>query len=133
VREVAVGACALGLALVGGVRAAVPGPTPAAGEWWLQAVDAAGLAAPGPGVPVVIVDRGLDLDHPDFAGRPGTVALNRQAFLDETDDSFHATAMASLVGSPGRVGGLVGIYPQASYPASPSSRAWPSRRVTARA
>jgi subtilisin family serine protease len=110
------------VAVVGAVYAAGPPTAPAAGEWWLEAVDAAGLPSVGPGVPVTVVDRGLDLSHPDFAGRPDTFALNRQTLLQETDDPFHGTAMASLVGAPGRVGGLVGIYPRAriySWDASP--------------
>jgi hypothetical protein len=73
--------------------ATTPGSV-AAGEWWLRAVDAVGSPPPRPGVPVIIVDRGIDLSHPDLAGRPGTVALNRRAFRDETDDVFHATPMA---------------------------------------
>jgi subtilisin family serine protease len=117
---VAIGA--LVLVAAGGGSAAGPAPSPASTEWWLQAVGMAGLTPPGPGTPVLIIDRGLDLSHPDFAGRPDTVALNRQTFSNETDDIFHATAMASIVGAPGRAGGLVGIYPSAriySWDASP--------------
>ena len=53
-----------------------------------------------------------------MANRPDTVALNKQAFRNETDDSFHVTAMASIVGAPGRAGGLrARIY---SWDASPN-------------
>src|SRR5712692_7101465 len=119
-RAVALSAVVLVAAGVG--TAAGPADSPASGEWWLQAVDAAGLTSPGPGTPVLIIDRGLDLSHPDFAARPDTGWLNRQTFRNETSDGFHATAMASIVGAPGRVGGLVGIYPRArivSWDASP--------------
>ena len=106
----------------GGSSAASRASSPAAGEWWLSAVDTDGLTPPGPGRPVFIVDRGLDLSHPDFRGRPDTVALNRQTFLHEDAGGFHATALASVVGAPGRPGGLLGIYPRArvySWDASP--------------
>src|SRR3989442_479170 len=119
-----VAAGALGLAAAGGGTAAGPAPWPASTEWWLQAVGMAGLTPPGPGTPVLIIDRGLDLSHPDFAGRPDTVALNRQTFSNETDDIFHATAMASIVAAPGRAGGLLGIYPSTriySWDASPDA------------
>jgi subtilisin family serine protease len=117
---VAVAASVLVAAAVG--SAAGPADSPASGEWWLQAVDTADLTPPGPGTPVLIIDRGLDLSHPDFAARPDTAWLNQQTFWDETSDGFHATAMASIVGAPGRIGGLVGIYPRAriySWDASP--------------
>ena len=122
-------ACVAALAIVvagltlGTAGAASPRATPtAADEWWLSAVDATGVTPPGPGKPVIVVDRGLDLAHPDFAGRPDTTALNRQTFLHEDADGFHATALASIVGAPGRPGGLVGIYPRArilAWDASP--------------
>jgi subtilisin family serine protease len=117
---------AIAIAIAGivlGTTAAAPLAQPtAADEWWLGAVDTAGLTPPGPGKPVFIVDRGLDLGHPDFAGRPDTTALNPQTFRHEDTDGFHATALASIVGAPGRPGGLVGIYPRAriySWDASP--------------
>jgi hypothetical protein len=81
-------------------------------EWWLRAVDAEGLAPPGSGKPVLIVDRGLDLAQPELAGRPGTVALNHQTIADDAN-RFHATALASLIGAPGTAGSLLGIYPRA--------------------
>ena len=45
-------------------------------EWFLGAVGADPAAAPGPGVPVTIVDSGVDATQPDFAGRPNTTYLN---------------------------------------------------------
>ena len=111
-----------GAALLLGNAAGGVKSSPAAGEWWLAAVDATGLSPPGPGRPVIIVDRGLDLAHPDLAGRPNTVALNPQTFRHEDTDGFHETGLASIVGAPGRPGGLLGVYPQArlySWDASP--------------
>ena len=47
-------------------------------EWWRSAIGIAALTPPGPGKPVTVVDSGLDLAHPEFAGRLDTVALNEQ-------------------------------------------------------
>jgi hypothetical protein len=70
---------------------------PSASDWWLAAigVDRA-PAPPGPGKPVTVVDSGVDLSHPLFAGRPNTIALNHQA-IDRGRARFHGTAVASLV------------------------------------
>ena len=69
-------------------------------------------AAPGPGVPVSVIDTGVDLTHPEFAGRPNTFALNPQSVTDSQED-FHGTAVASVVGAPENGVGIVGVYPQA--------------------
>ena len=94
------------LGMTGGSAAGLSTSRTPADEWWLPAVGAAGQTPPGPGRPVIIVDRGLDLGHPDFAARPDTFALNPQTFRHEDDDAFHATALASIVGAVGRPGGL---------------------------
>ncbi|MBI4171234.1 MAG: hypothetical protein HY511_00595, partial [Actinobacteria bacterium] len=47
-------------------------------QWWRSVLGIADLTPPGPGKPVTVVDSGLDLAHPEFAGRPDTVALNEQ-------------------------------------------------------
>jgi hypothetical protein len=82
-------------------------------EWWLADVGADRAVAPGPGVPVTVVDTGIDVAHPEFAGRPNTTALNTQRVTDSADD-FHGTAVASVVGAPENGVGLVGVYPQAA-------------------
>ncbi|MDX6511122.1 MAG: thermitase [Gaiellaceae bacterium] len=82
-------------------------------EWWLADVGADRAVAPGPGVPVTVVDTGIDLNHPEFAGRPNTTALNTQRVSDSFDD-FHGTAVASVVAAPENGVGLVGVYPQAA-------------------
>lgn len=120
VLSLAIAVAALG-AMGGSASGSPGGPGPAA-EWWLPAVGATGATPPGQGRPVIIVDRGIDLGHPDLSGRPNTAALNTQTFRHEDSDGFHATALASIVGAPGRPSGLVGIYPQArlySWDASP--------------
>lgn len=83
-----------------------------ANEWWLAAVGATKVVAPGPGVPVVVVDTGLDFSHPEFAARPDTTGLNSQSVVDTRVD-FHGTAVASIIGAPVNDVGMVGVYPQA--------------------
>jgi subtilase family protein len=83
----------------------------AATEWWRAAVDTEGLDPPGPGVPVTIVDSGVDLGHPEFVGRPDFASLNQQ--VPAAYGGRHGTAVASLVGAPANGVGIVGIYPQA--------------------
>ena len=47
-------------------------------EWWLTDIGADQVAPPGPGVPITIVDSGVDPTHPEFAGRANTFFLNGQ-------------------------------------------------------
>jgi hypothetical protein len=81
-------------------------------QWWYRLVGADRAEPPGPGRPVTVIDTGLDLSHPEFRGRPDTVALNTITFNDE-DRGSHGTAVGSLVAAPVNGVGLVGIYPQA--------------------
>lgn len=81
-------------------------------EWWLADVGADRAVAPGPGVPVTVIDTGVDLSHPEFAGRPNTFALSPQSVKDSSDD-FHGTAVASVIGATENGVGIVGVYPQA--------------------
>jgi subtilisin family serine protease len=82
-----------------------------ADDWWRVAIGADGLAPPGPGTPVSIVDSGVSLGHPEFAGRPDTEALNPQE--PAPLGGQHGTAVASLIGAPANGVGIVGLYPQA--------------------
>jgi subtilisin family serine protease len=93
-------------------------------EWWLAHVGATEVAPPGPGVPVVVIDTGLDFSHPEFAGRPATAGLNPQSVVDSSRD-FHGTAVASVIAAPANGIGMVGVYPQAdlrAYDADLSGR-----------
>src|SRR4051794_19608282 len=47
-------------------------------EWWLSHVGADRATPPGPGVPIAIVDSGVDPTHEEFANRPNTSFLNDQ-------------------------------------------------------
>jgi len=93
-------------------------------EWWTSHVGVTDWAAPGPGVPVTMIDSGVDLSHEEFAGRPDTIALNTQTFT-ANEEELHGTATASVVGAPVNAKGLVGIYPQAKlqlWDASPDGQ-----------
>ncbi len=91
-------------------------------EWWLGHIGADQVAPPGPGVPITIVDSGVDPTHPEVAGRPNTSFLNDQTV--NGPDEFHGTAVASVAAAPANGVGIVGVYPQAvlqSWDASPVS------------
>jgi subtilisin family serine protease len=80
-------------------------------EWWTSQIGVDGLTPPGPGVPITIVDTGLDFSHPEFAGRPDTLALNAQEPVGVGGE--HGTMVASVIGAPLNGVGVVGIYPRA--------------------
>ena len=80
-------------------------------EWWRQQIGIDGLTPPAPGVPITIVDSGVDFAHPEFAGRPDLVALNSQEPVGVGGE--HGTSVASVIGAPANGVGVVGIYPQA--------------------
>jgi subtilase family protein len=82
-------------------------------EWWIPAIRADGLTPPAfPGVPVVVIDDGVDTTQPEFAQRPSLFTLNAQQ-TNPPDDS-HGTAVASVVGAPTNGSGVSGLYPSAS-------------------
>lgn len=81
-------------------------------EWWIPMIGADRAEPPGPGKPVTVIDSGVDLAHPEFAGRPGTLALNGQV-LSAGDGYPHGTAVSSVIAAPVNAAGLVGVYPQA--------------------
>jgi hypothetical protein len=61
---------------------------------------------------VTVIDTGVDLSHPEFAGRPNTFALGPQSVTDSSED-FHGTAVTSVIGAVENGVGIVGVYPQA--------------------
>ena len=90
-------------------------------EWWRGVVGADAADAPGPGKPVTVVDSGLDINHPEFVGRPNTTLLGPQNLLGE--DEWHGTAVSSVIGAPANGIGLVGVYPQADLAMADASPA----------
>ena len=83
-------------------------------EWWIHDIGDDQVDAPAAGVPVTVIDNGLDLTHPEFKSRPSTTALNRQIIVPSEENFFHGTAVSSVVGAPSNGVGLVGVYPQAA-------------------
>ena len=94
------------------VRFTDPLSTPELG-WHLYAVGANGAEPPGRGFPITILDSGVDLGHPDFAGRPDTVALNPQMVGPGDSDDYHGTFVASTAAAAVNGVGAEGVYPQA--------------------
>lgn len=92
-------------------------------EWWLADIGANLAQAPGPGIPITIVDSGTDATHPEFANRPNTAYLNAQTVLGPAE--FHGTIVASVAAAPQNGVGMVGVYPSAAlqiFDASPDPR-----------
>src|SRR3954466_1428911 len=79
-------------------------------EWWIHDIGDDVSEPPPPGVPVTVIDTGLDASHPEFSSRPNTRMLNVQTV---PSDEEHGTAVSSIVGAPANGQGLVGVYPQA--------------------
>ncbi len=81
-------------------------------EYWRPLIGADSAVPPGPGKPITVLDTGIDLSHPEFAGRPNTTILGPQSLADSGDD-FHGTAVSSVAAAPENGVGLLGVYPQA--------------------
>jgi Subtilase family len=89
-------------------------------EWWIPHVGADRWTPPGPGVPITMIDSGVDATNPEFQGRPETSYLNPQTFSAD-EDELHGTATASVAAAPGA--NMTGIYPKAKlqlWDASPN-------------
>jgi hypothetical protein len=82
-------------------------------EWWRGAVGADRVTPPPAGKLVTVIDTGLDVTHPEFAGRPNTTLFNRQTTGAGADEE-HGTAVSSVVAAPENGIGVVGMYPQAA-------------------
>lgn len=92
-------------------------------EWWLSHIGADRATPPGPGVPITIIDTGVDAAHPEFASRPNTAYVNDQTVTGGGE--FHGTVVASLAAAPENGEGIVGVYPNAAlsiYDASLDAR-----------
>ena len=88
-------------------------------EWWRTDLGLDALTAPGPGVPLTIVDSGIFFGHQEFVGRPDLTALDAQE--PAPLGGVHGTAVASVAGAPANGVGLLGFYPSVvirSYDAS---------------
>jgi len=103
---------AVALAICGATSAAVTSDPLQPQEWWLADVGADLSAAPGPGVPIAVVDSGTDPTHPEFANRPNTTFLDSQSVDGPAE--FHGTMVASIAAAPANGIGMVGVYPDAA-------------------
>lgn len=99
---VAAALCALGTA------AAAAGDAPS--EWWLSSIDVNPAAAPGPGVPIVVIDGAVDATASAFSARANTTYLDDSSLAGP--DDYHATAVASLAAAD--MNGFEGVYPNAA-------------------
>ena len=81
-------------------------------EWWLANIGATSSPAPGPGVPITIVDSGTDPTHEEFAQRPNTTFLDNQSVVGPGE--YHGTIVASVAAAPANGVGIVGVYPNAA-------------------
>jgi hypothetical protein len=79
--------------------------------WWMPQIGANRVAAPALGLPLTIVDDGIDQSHPEFSARPVTF-LNQNAVV--TGDDFHGTMVSSIAAAPVNGVGIAGLYPQAA-------------------
>jgi Subtilase family len=80
--------------------------------WHHYRVGADRAEPPGPGMPITVIDSGLDMTHMEFSARPNTVLLNAQQ-VEASADGYHGTVVASTAAAPTDAKGAVGIYPQA--------------------
>ena len=113
--------CAIGSAAAATGRLA--GDPLQAQEWWLSHVGADRATPPGPGVPLTVVDSGVDTTHPEFAGRPSTTVMDDQTVVGS--EEWHGTAVASIAAAPVNAVGIVGLYPTMLlqiWDASPNGR-----------
>lgn len=74
------------------------------------AIDLGWLKTRGSGIKVALLDTGIDLNHPDFAGAIDKVKdFTKEG---ETDENGHGTHMAGIVGARQNGMGMVGIAPE---------------------
>jgi hypothetical protein len=93
----------------------LPGMDPLAAPpigWHLYRTGVDKVEPPGPGVPLTVIDSGLDINHMEFRARPNTTLLNEQQ-VELTSDEYHGTIVASTAAAPIDGQGAVGVYPQA--------------------
>ena len=82
--------------------------------WHLYRIGMDKLVPPGPGVPVTIVDSGLDLNHMEFRTRPNTVPLNPQPARSwDLPSLYHGTYVSDVAAAPADGVGTIGVYPTA--------------------
>ncbi|HEV3478435.1 MAG TPA: S8 family serine peptidase [Gaiellaceae bacterium] len=76
--------------------------------WWLPQIGGDRVAAPAAGFPLTVVDDGIDMSHPEFAGR-SIRHVNGNDMVE--DEDFHGTMVSSVAAAPANGTGIVGLYP----------------------
>ena len=79
-------------------------------------IDAAWKYTKGKGVTLAVIDDGVDIDHPEFAGRivhPFDATLNTDDPRPKTKDDNHGTSCAGMACAAGLNGGASGVAPEA--------------------
>lgn len=110
-RRLAIAAAAALLGVVGAAGAASADDAARAKQWHLDRIGAPVEGADGGGIVVAVIDSGVDLDHPDLAGRlvPGIDLVDDDA---DPDDPFgHGTHVAGIVAASRGGGEAVGVAP----------------------
>ena len=83
--------------------------------WQFYRVGADQVEPPGPGVPISIVDSGLDMSNTEFATRPDVTPLDTQPAISwDSPELYHGTEVSSVAAAPENGYGTVGIYPTAA-------------------
>ncbi len=84
-------------------------------SWHLYAIGVDQAPRIGPGMPITVIDDGLDTSHQEFAGRANTQLLNKQtaSTLDPAGPNPHGTWVAATAAAPANGLGTVGVYPDA--------------------
>jgi hypothetical protein len=83
--------------------------------WQFYKVGADQVEPPGPGVPISIVDSGLDMSNKEFSTRPDITLLDTQPAISwAVSELYHGTEVASVAAAPENAYGTVGIYPTAA-------------------
>ncbi|MEZ4967601.1 MAG: S8 family serine peptidase [Saprospiraceae bacterium] len=80
-------------------------------------IEAAWKHTKGKGVTIAVVDDGVDIDHPEFAGRvvhPFDATLNSNDPRPKTKDDNHGTACAGMACAAGLNDGASGVAPEAT-------------------
>lgn len=71
----------------------------------------------GKGVVIAVIDDGVEIDHPEFAGRvvhPFDATQNNNAPIPRSDDDNHGTACAGMACATGLPNGASGTAPEAT-------------------
>jgi subtilisin family serine protease len=82
-------------------------------SWHIYAIGADRVPTVGPGFPITVFDSGLDVNHPDFAGRPNTFLLSEQSVALTAED-YHGTMVAATAAAALNGIGGEGVYADAT-------------------